>query len=324
MENNANREKNRRGSVIAFSLLLLIMLVVADYCSYLPKTKGYINKLTVTDGGRYGNDEMELGINMAREVDGTTKLVLGDSVSAQLFGGLGLLQDRVKVCTVNQAITMCGQYVLAKEYIKTHPDATDIYLIIYPGTLASTSRRTTSYQYVAMPLIEYGLEDDIDELMMGKLESMFGKVFLKPSVIKYMDYSGINRKIYLYYQLKLEEKENITYPEVSDVTIDYLDKMYQLCKDNDVTLHLASGPICDIEKRHEEEAIIKEVFAETGLDGKFPTYCDSFVYYPAELFLDDEVHFKMEYKNRETLNPIISDIIAQDNSMSGLADVLIE
>lgn len=303
-----------------FIIILLLLILLADWFSYWKPTMGYINKLTVTSGSRFGYDEVVPTLDRVSEDDGTTMLLLGDSVANQLFDGLRDKNDTIAICPINRAITLAGQYVIIKEYLANHPDATDIYMVFYPGTLSSSIEPVLSYQYIAMPFIENGYEKDLEGLAMNKLEDTYGKFFLRPEVLSYIDNSGVNRKLFFSNMEKKTETESMD--AVSDISLEYLVMIYNLCQKEGVNIHMMSTPVADIDIRHEEQASIKQLFDEYGLSSMYPEYCDSFSYYPAEMFID-EVHFKPEYKNRETMNPIIEKMIFASDP-SGKLSVVFE
>lgn len=328
MNNNIYKlNRSKIGLRIAvFTVGLCLLLIIFDYLSYYEKTAGYINKLTCTNGSRYGSEEVEPAITAMQTPDSSTILIIGDSVAGQIFEGLIGVNDDYKIFPVNRAMTLAGQYILLKIYLDNHPDAREIYLAFYPGTLASAIDRELSYQYIAMPFIENGYGDDLDESVMKDLRDIYGSFFLKPGVLHYIDYSGLNRKIYLNAvskmpQASVKPKAEATETEVlSNISIVYLQKIYSLCRERNVDVHLISTPVADTADRHEEYDKIKETFEQYEFDVLYPGYMESFMFYPEEMFLDDMIHFKPEYKNRETMNPIIinmSETADEYSSLSG-------
>ena len=291
----------------AFVLILIVLLAAFDYASYKGPLRGYIHKLANLSGGRYGYDEVVPYLDSVSDPDDSSILILGDSVANQMFVGLTNSGPEYKICPVNRAITFAGQYILVKEYLESHSDATDIYIAIYSGTLASDIDPYLSYQYVAMPFILEGHSEDLDPLVMDKLKNTYGSFFLKPGVLNYINESGLNRVLYLNAVSAINNKLNnkTETPVVSDVSVDYLNKIYDLCTGAGVNIHLVSTPLCDTDVRHAECDEIRAVFADTGLDRLYPDYCDSFIFCDSSMFID-EVHFAPEYKNRETLNPYVS------------------
>ncbi len=312
----------------AFVLILILLLAALDIASVKGPLRGYIHKLANLDGGRFGYDEVTPYLTTIGEPDASTKLVLGDSVANQLFEGVMYNDPDYCIRPINRAITFAGQYILIKEYLSGHPDATDVYMVVYSGTIASDIDADLAYQYVAMPFIINGFEGDLDETVMGKLRSTYGSFFLKPAVLDYINNSGLNRYLYLNAVSGINDmktgirgatqKKN---GAVSDTTIDYLNKIYDLCAERGVRVHLLSTPLCDTPERRSECEEIRAVFEETGLNDLYPAYCEGFVYLDEGMFMD-QVHFAPEYKNRETLNPLILDMIAVDPEAADLADIL--
>lgn len=327
MTNNVfDLNRNKIGLRIAiFTVGLCLFLTIFDYLSYYEKTAGYINKLTCTNGSRYGSEEVELAMSAMQKQDSSRALIIGDSVAGQIFGGLVGVNENYNIFPVNRAMTFAGQYILLKIYLDNHPDAQEIYIAFYPGTLSSAIDEELSYQYVAMPFIENGYGDELDGSTIEDLKDIYGSFFLKPEVLHYIDYSGLNRKLYLNAVSKSQSvsiKKTTDDSEagiLSDTSIVYLKKINSLCKERNVEIHLISTPVADTAERHEEYDRIKEEFHQYELDELYPGYIESFMFYPEEMFLDDKVHFKPEYKNRETMNPIIIKMSETSDEYSSLS-----
>lgn len=317
-----------------FLLGALLLVVLIDVLSVWDVTDSYVAKVTDTDMSRYGPGEVEPALEIVKSEDETSVLLLGDSVANQLFEGLIGANEAYCITPVNRAITVAGQYILIREYLDHHADATDVYLVVIPDTLASTIDEKLAYQYVAMPFIENGYEDDLNETVMQELKAQYGKLFLQKEVLYLIDHSGINRKLYFHYRSDsekqsewaplfgsgAEDEEGEKTQVLSEISADYLEKIHLLCEERGVKVHLLTPPVADTKNRHEEQAQLASELKEHGLDRFFPDYCSGFLYYPEEMF-SDGIHFKEEYKNRDTMNPIIEKMILQSEDLSGLSSV---
>ncbi|MCR4754891.1 MAG: hypothetical protein K5868_05075 [Lachnospiraceae bacterium] len=312
--------------IILFILIFVMLFCCFDYVSYHSSTKGYVHKILSLDGSRYGYDEVAPVLDVMGSDDGTTKLILGDSVANQMLEGFMGNDEDFLIWPVNRAITFAGQYILIKEYLAAHPNAEDVYVIVYSGSLASDVDSELAYQYLAMPFIINGYEDELDELVMGKLKDRFGGFFIRPEVLDYINESGVNRSIYLNAVSAINSRRfnNDTDDVVSDITADYLKKIYDMCTEAGVNIHLVSTPLCDTETRREECDRIRIFFEESGLDEMYPDYCNGFIFKDSEYFLEDEVHFKPEYKNREIFEPMLREMIGMDSKLAGLTKILCE
>ena len=118
-------------------LLIVVIVIGIDVLSLRGYTRELIAQLT--DSGDYfannGPEFINPIIRKARKDDGTTKLLLGDSFAYQVFYHLEEYNPDFSFLTSNGAVTMAGQYSIAKEYLENHPDATDVYLLVLPESI---------------------------------------------------------------------------------------------------------------------------------------------------------------------------------------------
>ena len=126
-------------NAIAFTAVLFLVILGLDILSMQEYYQTAFAEWT--DSTAYigvGTDEIRPYIEKARAEDGTTKLILGDSVCRQMLLGVKKLNPDISMLGSNGAITMTGQYLLAKEYLDHHPSATDVFLIVLPESLGRT------------------------------------------------------------------------------------------------------------------------------------------------------------------------------------------
>ena len=108
-----------------FGIIALVVLICVgiDLLSMRGYTRDLIARLT--DSEEYfennGPEIINPIIRKAQIEDGTTVLILGDSVAHQIFDGLSDANEDVAILPSNAAVTMAGQYVIAKEYLDHHP-----------------------------------------------------------------------------------------------------------------------------------------------------------------------------------------------------------
>nr|MCR4990915.1 hypothetical protein [Lachnospiraceae bacterium] len=182
ISNKADTTKYRAVRIAVFVLILLVLLCIFDYLSYFKPTADYFNKITHLSGEQFGYLETIAPMDELMEEDGKTVLVLGDSVAGQMLESHIGHDGKYQIRPTNRAVTFIGQYVYIKLFLEHHPEATDVYIMMYSGTLASDIDSNLAYQYVAMPLIYNGFEDDIDEFAMNKLKRSYGSFFLRKDV----------------------------------------------------------------------------------------------------------------------------------------------
>ena len=255
--------------------------------------------------GNVGSDEIKPYINKVRSEDGTTRLIVGDSVCRQLFVGLQQYNKDIAIVGSNAAITMAGQYILVSEYIANHENATDVYLILLPDTLCRTFDTKWGYQYTVMPFVETDTLQLLDEKTIASMESVYGKFFMKEPVVTAIDKSGVNRKLYLNILKDISDGyEQESKFEIAEL---YINKMYEICQKNGVKLHLYACPMP--ETRQEEMKTFREQYKETTLYDIFPDFLENLTYFPPEEAADG-VHFSGDYANQSCYNEKIDQMLS--------------
>ncbi len=289
--------------VLCFGLILFVLVILLDLCSMSGPGRGILAALTGSSeyiSVNTGADEIRPYIEKVQTEDGSKILILGDSVCRQLMLGLTFPEE---VCAVgsNAAITPAGQYILAKEYIDAHPQATDIYLFLLPSSLTQTFDTGYGYQYAVMPFAETGTINDLDPETIRIMEVVYGKLFMQPKIVRMIDRSGPNRKLYL----NLLKKRTDGYkPENELETAEiYIRKIREYCDKNGVTLHLNPCPVSEEKKKYTEKILDK--YKKSPLYEDFPSYCDAVRYFPAEEF-SDGTHFGPGYDDRSYFDEVLS------------------
>ena len=298
--------KRLYSNLFGIIILVVLLCIGLDILSMRGYTRDIIAGLTDSDEYFVNNGPEMINpiIRDAQREDGTTTLVLGDSVAHQLFDDLDELNSDISILPSNAGVTMAGQYVIAKEYMEHHPEATDIYLFVLPEYLGRTFDTQWGYQYAVLPFIETDTLGDFDDNTIRIMKDTYGSLFMNKKIATAVDRSGINRKLYLNY---IREQGNgydpADYYELAD---QYLVKLNDLCSEKSVEFHLISCPVSETKK--EQVAVYDEGYRDSETYKIFPKYFDDVLFYPAECFGDD-THFSEQYKNREYLNSVIVDML---------------
>ncbi|WP_196802981.1 hypothetical protein [Butyrivibrio sp. MC2013] len=257
----------------------------------------------LTDSSEYfggGPDEIMPAIVRAQSEDGTTKLIIGDSVCRQLFNDLQEQNEDIAIIGSNAAITMSGQYILAKEYLDHHPSATDVFLIVLPASLKQTYSMNLGYTYAVMPFALTDTLYHLDDNTLDIMADTYGRPFLNGLVVKGLHLSAVNRKIYLNYLADHSHSYKLSSPfELAD---QYVGKIAELCNERGVKFHLYPCPVCESNKDSAEA--MSEQFASSKLYEINPDYFDMIDYFSADQS-QDGVHFDGNVYDREMFNSII-------------------
>lgn len=314
--------------IFVFACGLLILITGLDYLSARNTDfSGFFGKITnSSEYSRYnGTTGVEIipCINKMKESDSYTKLILGDSVCRQIYNPLQDINEEYCIMGTNRAITLAGQYLLAKEFIENRDNVTDIYLIVTFDSFDAYYDKTFGYQYAVMPFVATDLFWELDDETIQTAEKSYGKIFLNKTIVDLIDYSEINRKIYLnmvkqYAPISTELEEH-----VSEQAINYIQKISQMCEENGISFHILPTPIKDNEYKHSQMARQLEEFDSVGLRDVVQEYYDCVQFYPEEQFRD-EVHLGGEYVEQEALNRKIQDIRDRSGKLNDLNIVMEE
>lgn len=239
----------------------------------------------------FGSNEIIPYIERVREQNGYTKLILGDSVCNQIFERYYGMDDAYCICGTNQAVSIAGQYILAKEFVKNHANVTDIYLVIIMDSLTSDFNAQLGYQYAVMPFVETDTIGALDKDTQKDISNMYGGIFCKKPVVEFIHKSPLCMKLYL--NLLAEKDKMIPRRAqglISDASYHYLGKMKALCEDEGIRFHLVPGPHADSEDQHIRADQVRREAEEKGDSFGAKAYLDQIIYYPEELFRD-RIHF---------------------------------
>lgn len=293
----------------AFLVVLIVLFLGIEALSVSDEYRFVIARLTNSE--QYiqvntGSDEIKPYIQKVQEKNDYTKLIIGDSVCHQMYAYLQEYNDDVCIAGTNAGITMAGQYIIAEQFLENHENATDIYLIVIPGSLRQTFDTNYGYQYTVMPFAETDTLQLLDDNTIEQMESVYGKLFMKKEIVWLIDRSAINRKLYLNEIKKIAKLRDEGY--VSDAAIQYIDKLKKLCEEKGVELHLYPGPVRDTEDMHDYvENLFRGEYEESVLFKHYPEYVNGIWYYPEEQFRDG-VHFGGEWANQEAYNEKIKEM----------------
>ena len=274
----------------------------------------------LTDSGGYtgtGTEEVRGVLNILDRDSDAVKLILGDSVAAQIF--MGADSGEYMIATGNQAMTFIWQYIFARKFLDSHTNATDIYIFVTPDSLNSVWNSVLSYQYVLMSMEKFDCLDELDDKSAEELLEIYGSFFMKEEVIRMIDNSGINRKLFLNYiqektPTEIQEKD---YTKVSRIPNEYLVKINDLCVERGVKLHLVCCPCKDTPENRIANEELSKNYALTDIGALFPEFFDGITYYPAEEF-KDAMHFKDNLLTSDFKREIIEKMEEKSGVLLGL------
>ena len=311
-----NFMKKFYNNIICFSLAFLLALIIVNFLSIHESTNIFLAELTdsrIYLSENVGTNEIIPQIEKAQLTDGTTKLILGDSVCNQMFKDLQQYNDDFSIIGSNAAITMSGQYILAKEYIEHHPDATDIYLLVLPQSLEQSYNTLWGYQYTVMPFVKTNTLQYLDETTISIMKETYGELFLNQHFVNMIDSSGVHRKLCLNYLNKY--KTGYVPERCFDIADQYIGKIYDMCEERNINFHLYPLPVC--ESKETEIREIMEEFKHSELYNINPNFLNNIMYYPVNES-KDQVHFSGIYASQEYYNEKIKHLYSDTTLLSEL------
>lgn len=288
-----------------FSMIILALCAAFLLLSTREPFRPFIAKLAncedfMEDGG------MLTSFEKARQQDGTTQLIIGDSICRQMFAPLWEYNSEKSILATNAALMMPGQYLLAQEYLQKHPETTDVFLVMHPLTLTRTFEMEWGYRYAAMTYVETDTFQYLNESTQKAMKEAYGAFFLRGDTVWMIENSPICRKIGLNYINVHGEPYAQSHPfEIADL---YVEMLYDLCQENGAKLHLYSSPVAEYYR--EEMTVLAENYGKTQMGSLFPNYIEDIWYYPDE-WTEDLSHFSGEYAQRGKLNEIIENAYGQ-------------
>lgn len=302
---------------------LFVLIIGLDYLSARNEDFSvFFGKITDSSeysryNGTTGTVEIIPCINRMWETDQYTKLILGDSVCRQIYNSFQELNEEYCIMGTNRAVTLSGQYLLAKEFVEHRQHVTDIYLIVTLDSFDAYYDKDHGYQYAIMPFVATNTFGNLDDETIKVAEKSYGKLFLNKEVVDLIDYSEVNRKIYLNMVKEYAPIADELEGHISEHTIRYIKKMNQLCEENGITFHLLPTPIKDNEYKREQMIRQIEEFKEAGILNLVQEYYDCVEFYPEEQFRD-ELHLGEKYVESESLSQKIHDLQKKSGKLTDL------
>lgn len=279
------RKLYAKGILIGFATALLCGLVLM--LSAKDPYRGVITKLTGSESYQdklNASHEVETYIEKAIANKESTKLIIGDSVCNSLFGDLADLNPDYSILCCNKGITMAGQYILAKDYLDTHENVTDVYLIVISNSMITGFDTDFGYQYAVMPFVKTDKIKYLDDETIEEMKNLYLSPFVSKKMVYFVEESPLMKKLYLNILKQFKPtKLTLSYP---DVTTRYILKIQKLCEERDVTMHFISPPLADTPQRREVESTLQAEYEASALYEYFPNYYEGYLYYPAEWFAD--------------------------------------
>jgi hypothetical protein len=221
-------------------------------------------------------------IKRAQQTTNDKTMVIGDSVAHQLLTGYA--PPGILSLGTNQAIGMCGQYMMAHSALDHHPDIKDVILAYQPDSFTNNLDQVFFFNYFVKPFYPIArFRADMSPDVIAVIDRhpaarlVVFPLFRYTTMLGDLDYS------------KDAPPHAFTY--LAPVSIEYLHRLSNLCDQRHVRLHVVSTPI-STDRDYDEAVFAKEV-TDAHLDPLFTNYAASVRRVDPQLLVD-HVHFTDE------------------------------
>ena len=303
--------------LVAFVLAALVLFCgVLGLSAFAPFSEIFAKLTGSTDYSASASEEIGGHIANVQAADGAAALILGDSVCWQVFDPFSLCNTAYRIDGSNRAVTIAGQYLLAKAFLDAHPGATDVYLIVTPESFSAGFDAGYGYQYAAAPFAAAGLLGGLDETTRAELNAAYGAPFLTGRFARWADASPLVKKLYLN-ALELAPAQESAGPLVP-LAARNLQNLADLCAERGAAFHLLCAPLADTEDRRSTMAALEAAFREQGLYDSYSAYFTETPWYDPGLFGEDGIHFDNTVADMEFCASVVRDIQTATGLLDGL------
>ncbi|MGL4947337.1 MAG: hypothetical protein ACRDAQ_03835 [Cetobacterium sp.] len=244
------------------------------------------------------NADVYEAIGAANQKSDYKEVILGDSVSRQIFNIQNQENSKYYHLSSNQAISVLGNYILLEKYLKNNPQTEKVYLMMRPTSFNNDLNQKWTYAYFILPFFSVENIDLFSKKVLNKLKSRNKEIYLNYDLIKVLEK---NPKLALSMKIDYSDHKDHSKEEafLSEVSIESLKKIEKLCFDNKIKFEILSSPLSEKETKvysRLEEDISKNNFTEI-----FSRYFESISFYPESSF-GDGIHFEKKYLNENIEN----------------------
>jgi hypothetical protein len=218
-------------------------------------------------------------------------IILGESIANQFFPR----DKHPNSLTTSTAVLMPAQYILAYNAIKQNPNLKYIVLMFNPITISSRFEQKKTYNNFLKPFYSIEYLPLFNQFLLDKISQIrLAHMVIFPFVKTAPLFSDIDfRKV----------RKSTWWPILYDITIQYLQKIKNLCRKHNIELFVISTPLRRGRNRlYKNWEAMKKQVKEYQLGDVFKGYFENIIYIRKKYFKDG-VHLKKKYlqKNRQRL-----------------------
>ncbi|BBA50626.1 hypothetical protein FV113G1_09730 [Fusobacterium varium] len=242
------------------------------------------------------NGDVYEAITASQKQTTYSSVLLGDSVSRQLFNIGNQENSQYYHLNSNQAIGVIGNYILLNNYLANNPQTKKVYLIMRPTSFNNNLNQKWTYTYFILPFLKKENKKYFSETSLKKIN--IKRKFLNKYLLNIFE---PNPKLSLLLKIDYsDEMTDIKEAYLSDVSIEYLKKIKKLLQEKNIEFYILASPLSIKEKN--EYILLKRNIKENYFEDIFVYYFDSIQYYSENNF-SDGVHFSKKFleNNREKI-----------------------
>lgn len=265
-------KKFLRDLAVFFGLFLLLFHI---YPEYLFRTKKYFQTI---------GTEIFLAVEKSENTFRTriTKLYLGDSVDGQILSVKPLGKGELNLST-NQAISLVGQFILLHNLIENKNQIDTLELRIHPFGLSNNLDNSLTYNYFLKPFYKSKYLPLFSNQVKSRIEEIpFYYLSQYHPVLTSMWSPNYSSK-------------NVS-ETISQINMDYLLKIHNLCKKNQIVFKLRAVPLNEARKTEIEQFT---AYVKSNKLLIFNNYVQDFNYLPDANFIEDNIHLKRAFLTKD-------------------------
>lgn len=271
-----------------FGFLLLVVNLGIILLSCISPFDEMIGELTNSSSFQdYWKAETTSSMEILHGNPNADKAILGDSVMVHFLSELREENPDWCIANGNASFLLIGQYAMLNEFLDTHPNATEVYLILRPLSFGEHLNGKYSYQFVIRPLVNKQYRKYLSKNTVSEIKKEFTSFALSRRFGEMFERSCLVRKLYLN---RINDPYYSAERTLSVEAEEYLKMIFESCDKHHVELIVLACPMADTPENRQVEETLETAFQRAGILEKMPFYFDSLLYYPPELF-GDGVHF---------------------------------
>lgn len=292
--------RHDRNWILLFFVAVISILIILEFLSYQAKDKF--------------RHEVDYKVHLAHHTTqkNIDTILLSDSVTYEAMGKFQL-NENILDLTSNQGISLAGNYFLLQRYLQQHKAPKEVFLFFIYGLFTNSLNSKYDYLYFTTVFTD---KNEIHEIADYGKKEVYDKLdyfnIRKLNIKKYFqEYVPGKKAIFNrnYNLIKLQNKADI---KISDKKIKvfaqaklfpfanhFLQKIIDLCKDNDISLVLVVEPMLYEQHRAYVNSDLYRVLKEKEAKGAF-TLMDANNYYQfgIQSFRKDRVHLGYEFQKK--------------------------